>query len=76
MKIFARKKHLNLYNSSIPHIMWKNFLAGTFNGLGFILGSAIFLALAGFLINAIAGEIPFFSDVAEALNLWLEAAQR
>lgn len=76
MKKLIRKKHINLYNSAVTHVMLRNFLAGTFNGLGFILGSAIFLTFAGFVVNAVAGEIPFFSDMAEAINLWLEAAQQ
>lgn len=60
------------YLSHPWHIMWRNFLAGTFHGLGFILGTALFLAILGFILNKVLGELPFFSDLAEAINVWLE----
>lgn len=65
------RKYL-LYLSHPLHIMWRNFLAGTFQGLGFVLGTAFFLALISFVLQQILGEIPFFSDFARALQLWLE----
>lgn len=60
------------YLSSPLHIMWRNFLAGTFHGLGFILGSAVLLALFGFITSKILINIPFISDFGQALNIWLQ----
>lgn len=61
------------YLSHPFHIMWRNFLAGTFHGLGFILGTALFLTILGYILNSILGELPFFSDLAEAINIWLQS---
>jgi len=60
------------YLSNPVHIMWRNFLAGAFQGLGFILGSALLLALIGFVTGKILINIPIFSDLGEAINMWLE----
>ena len=60
------------YLSSPFHIMWRNFLAGTFRGLGFILGSAAVVALLGFFITQILVQIPFFTDFAQAVDIWLQ----
>ena len=60
------------YLSHPGHIMWRNFLAGTFHGLGLILGTALFLTIFAFLTSKVFGEIPFFSDFAKAINVWLE----
>ncbi len=60
------------YLSNPLHIAWRNFLAGTFHGVGFILGSAILLTIVGSLLNWMTGEIPFFTDFNQALNIWFE----
>lgn len=60
------------YLSSPLHIMWRNFLVGTFQGLGFVIGSALFIALFGWFTTKVLGEIPLFSDLANALDFWLE----
>jgi Domain of unknown function (DUF5665) len=60
------------YLSNPWHIMWRNFLSGTFHGVGFILGTAIFLTIFAFILDKVVGEIPFFSDFAKAINVWLE----
>lgn len=64
------RKYL-LYLSHPGHVIWRNFLAGTFQGVGFIVGSALFLTAVSYILKQILGEIPFFSDFANALNLWL-----
>lgn len=61
------------YLSHPVHIMWRNFLAGTFHGVGFILGTALFLTILGYIVNTVMGELPFFSDFGKALNLWLQS---
>lgn len=65
-------KKFMLYLSRPWHIMWRNFLAGTFQAMGFLFGSAILIAVLSFILNTILGEVPFFSDFTKALNLWLE----
>ena len=69
------EKDLEKYLKYLAHpwqIMWRNFLAGTFHGVGFILGTAIFLGILGYIVNSVMGELPFFSDFAKALNVWLQ----
>ncbi|MFT7184206.1 MAG: hypothetical protein ACI9QC_000542 [Oceanicoccus sp.] len=60
------------YLSNPWSIIWRNFLVGTFQGLGFIIGSALFLTALGFVTTKVLGEIPLFSDLAEVMNFWLE----
>jgi len=60
------------YLSSPSHIMARNFLAGAFHGLGFVIGSAILVAFIGFITSKVLINIPFFSDVGQAINLWLQ----
>jgi|GEM_PF-1707389 len=63
------------YLSNPWSIIWRNFLVGSFQGLGFIIGSAFILAAAGFITTKVLGEIPLFSDLAEAINLWLQTIE-
>jgi len=63
------------YLSNPWSIIWRNFLVGTFQGLGFIIGSAFFLTLLGFISTKVLGEIPLFSDLAVFLNHWLETIE-
>lgn len=60
------------YLSHPGHIMWRNFLAGTFHGLGLVIGTAVILTILAFVLNKVLGEIPFFSDFTEAINVWLD----
>lgn len=53
-------------------IMWRNFLAGTAQGVGILIGTAIVLTIVGFITNKVLGELPFFSDFTQAVNVWLE----
>lgn len=53
---------------------WRNFLAGTFHGLGFLFGTALFISVITFILNSVLGEVPFFSDFAQAIELWIESA--
>lgn len=62
------------YHANPLHIMWRSFLAGAFQGLGFVVGTALLLAILGFLVKDILGNLPFFQDLAQALNIWLEQA--
>ncbi len=60
------------YLTSPWQIMWRNFLAGTAQGVGILLGTALFLTILGYITNKIMGELPFFSDFAQAINVWLQ----
>lgn len=60
------------YLSSPFHVAWRNFLAGTFHGLGFILGTALLLALMGWVLKGVVAEVPFFQDLGMAIDVWLE----
>lgn len=62
------------YHANPLHVIWRGFLFGTFQGLGFVVGSALLLTLLGFLIKDIISEIPIFHDLGNALNFWLENA--
>lgn len=62
------------YLSNPWHIMWRNFLVGAFQGLGFILGSALLLALIGFITSKVLINIPLVSDFGEAIDVWLQSA--
>lgn len=53
-------------------IFWRNFLAGAAHGLGFILGTAILLAILTFILGKLLGFFPFLSDINEALNIWID----
>lgn len=64
------------YHADPVHIMWRSFLAGAFQGLGFIVGTALLLTVLGFVVKDIFGNLPFFQDVAQALNIWLEHASQ
>ncbi len=65
-------KYFVRYLSNPWAIAFRNFWAGTFHGLGFLLGTALFLSSLGFVLNTVLGEIPFISDFSSALNLWLQ----
>jgi len=60
------------YLSSPVQIMWRNFLVGAFQGIGFTLGTALLLALIGFITTKVLGNVPFFSDFSDAIRIWLE----
>lgn len=62
------------YHANPLHIMWRSFLAGAFQGLGFIVGTAVLLAVIGFFVKDILGNIPLLQNLSEALNIWLEKA--
>lgn len=61
-----------LYLSHPWHIIWRNFLAGTFQAIGFLFGSAILIAFLSLFLNKVVGEVPFFSDFVKAINVWME----
>ncbi|MBI4127349.1 hypothetical protein HY463_01435 [Candidatus Peregrinibacteria bacterium] len=63
------------YHANPWHIMWRSFLAGAFQGLGFILGTALLLTVLGLFVKDVLSNIPFFQDLAQALNIWLENAK-
>ena len=64
------------YHANPWHIMWRSFLAGAFQGLGFVVGTALLLAILGFFVKDILGNLPFFQDLSQALNIWLDNASQ
>ncbi len=61
------------YLSNPVAIAWRNFLAGAFQGLGILFGTALFLSLLSFILSRVLGEIPFFSDFAVAIQAWMNS---
>ncbi len=69
-----QKKHESgLYEAKVWEILWRNFLAGSCYGVGFVIGTALFITIVTFLLNQILGKIPFFSDLARAIDLWISS---
>ncbi len=64
------------YHANPWHIMWRSFLAGAFQGLGFVVGTALLLAILGFFVKDILGNLPFFQDLSQAINIWLDNASQ
>jgi len=60
------------YLSNPLNIMWRNFLVGTFQGLGFVLGTAILLTIIGFVFGNLLTQIPLLKDFSQALQVWIE----
>lgn len=68
-------KDLLKYAKTMIHpwpLMWRNFIAGTFHGVGFTLGTAVVLAIVGYSTSQLLDLTGFFTDFAQAINIWLE----
>lgn len=65
------KKYVR-YLSDPWQIMWRNFLVGTFQGLGFVLGTALLLAIIGFVFGHLLTQIPLLENFSKALDIWLK----
>lgn len=59
------------YLGSPKRIFWMNFLAGTARGLGFILGTVVFLALLTFVVSQVLSQIPWIGELFRWLDDWL-----
>ena len=53
------------YSSSPWRLIWSNFIAGVFRGLGAIIGASFFLALIIWLLTLFV-DIPLIGEYAEA----------
>lgn len=62
------------YLHSPWRIMWANFLAGTARGLGFLIGAAIVIAIAGIIMTKVLAQIPVVGEFFQAVNLWIQDA--
>ncbi|MFH0833933.1 MAG: DUF5665 domain-containing protein [Patescibacteria group bacterium] len=60
------------YLHSPWRIVWSNFLAGVFRGLGFVVGATVVLAIAIYILVHILGNVPlvgeFFAKFGEFLT--------
>lgn len=58
-----------LYLRSPWQIIWNNFLAGIFRGLGFVIGATAVLALVVYILVRVLGNLPwvgqFFQEVGQ-----------
>jgi len=50
------------YLRSPWRIIWSNFLAGIFRGLGFVIGATVVLAVAVYVLVQILGNIPVVGE--------------
>jgi hypothetical protein len=50
------------YLRSPWRIVWSNFLAGIFRGLGFIIGATVVLAISVYVLVQILGNIPVVGE--------------
>ena len=65
------KRALN-YLGHPGSIMWRNFLAGTFHGLGFMVGTAVILTLIGYVLGWAHESVPFLRNVVDGVNIWYQ----
>ena len=61
-------KRALLYLGHPASIMWRNFLAGTFHGLGFMIGTALILTLVGYILGLLHNSIPLLNT----LDIWYQ----
>lgn len=78
-KILEKLKRTELqeftnYLSSPWRILWANFLAGTFRGLGFLLGVALVLTAVGFVLTKVLSQIPVVGEFFQAMYIWIQDA--
>ena len=66
------KRYVNLLGHP-GHVILRSFLVGSFQGLGFVLGSAALLTLFGFFWHQMVDHIPFLHNLSQALDLWIKA---
>lgn len=82
MKLFVKRLIEKLYRNDVEdyvqylrspwRIVWTNFLAGTFKGLGFLLGATLVLTVVGFVLQDVLANIPFIGKFFDAVNQWIE----
>ena len=50
------------YLKSPWRVMWSNFIAGVFRGLGFVVGATVLLTLAVYILVRILGNLPWVGE--------------
>jgi hypothetical protein len=67
------------YLKSPWSIIWTNFVAGLFRGLGFIIGATVLIAVATFILVKVLGNLPWvgesFKQIGEFFQNLEQAAQ-
>lgn len=60
------------YLSSKKRVFWINFIAGAGRGLGFVMGTVVIMAIAGFVIGKILVEIPWIGELFQSIDQWMK----
>jgi hypothetical protein len=63
------------YLRSPWQIIWTNFLAGIFRGLGFVVGATVVLAAVIFVLVKVLGSLPWIGDWFAAAGSFLQDIQ-
>ncbi|MCF7845938.1 MAG: DUF5665 domain-containing protein [Candidatus Peribacteraceae bacterium] len=50
------------YLRSPWRILWSNFLAGIFRGLGFVIGATVVLAISVYVLVQVLGNLPWVGE--------------
>ena len=56
-------------------IIWSNFLAGIFRGLGFMIGATVILTVVIFILIKILGNLPLVGDWFANAGEWFKTIQ-
>lgn len=68
-------KELNaymFYKKSAGKMLLMEFLEGTARGLGFIVGTAIIVAIFGITLTKVLANVPVVGDFFESVGIWIE----
>ncbi len=60
------------YISSPWRIMLYNFIAGTFSGLGFVVGVALILTIVGYVFGHFLVDMPVVGEIFARMDDWLK----
>ncbi|MFH0776434.1 MAG: DUF5665 domain-containing protein [Patescibacteria group bacterium] len=63
------------YLRSPWQIMWSNFLAGIFRGLGFVFGATVLIAIAIYILVQVLGNVPVVGQFFQSVGGFLKDIQ-
>lgn len=64
------------YLRSPWRIVWANFLAGVFRGLGFVLGATVVLAIVTYILVQVLGSLPWVGEFFQRAGNFVEDIQQ